>query len=186
MAARWFEIPGIRSWIRGRRKRGETDQTRTNGTSSTNTAGLSEALDQWDRRLAREEKEHRSAEDQRERFSRDARRQLEAVIAPTLERVGMEVRNRGHAWAIEERIDIQAQPAVACTFRPSTVRRNGNHPSELCFRFHFPDRLAVTGAVATPDGLRDLPARSYAIAELDDGLVRREVTRLITAALDAE
>ncbi len=186
MTTRRFEIRGIRSW---RNARGERNGDRHNGTNGatrgTMDRDLTAVLDRWDRLLSREQESQRSAADQKERFREDARQRLRVVIAPALERIGREVADRGHGWTVEERIDIQAQPAIACSFRPASANGKTRAASELCFRIQFPDRLAVTGAVATPSGLDDLPARSYAVTGLDDGLVRTEVTRLITAALEA-
>lgn len=184
MTPRRFEIPGIRSWRAA--KRGSGKRTTPNGISSDSAhPGLADVLDRWDRQLAHAEKERQAADDQKARFREDAERRLRGVIAPALDTIGREIGARGHGWAVEERIDIQAQPAIACSFRPASTNGAPRRPSEVCFRFQFPDRLAVTGAVASEGGLEDLPARSYEVGELDAELVKREVTRLIAAALEA-
>lgn len=183
MTPRRFEIPGIRSW-RAARRGGQGRQGGPNGMSTgAGDADLTAVLDRWDRRLAKEEQQQRAAEDRKETFREEAERRLRSVIAPALERVGREIGARGHGWAMEERIDIQGQPAIACSFRPASANRTRRPASELCFRFQFPDRLAVTGAVASEGRLEDLPSRSYSVAELDADLVKREITRLIGAAL---
>lgn len=184
MTPRRFDIPGIRSWRAG--KRGREKPTPPNGVSADSAhEGLSDVLDRWDRQLAREERERHAAVERKARFREDAERHLRGVIAPALEAMGREIDARGHGWAVEERIDIQAQPAIACSFRPASTNGTLRRPSEVCFRFQFPDRLAVTGAIASEGGLEDLPARSYEVGELDAELVKREVTRLIAAALEA-
>ena len=183
MTPRRFEIRSIRSWRRTRRD-GDRLHALANGTATgPGDADLGAVLDRWDRQLAREEKEQRDAEDLKARFRDDADRRLRSVIAPALEATGREVGARGHGWAVEERIDIQAQPAIACSFRPAPPNGRGRPASELCFRFQFPDRVAVTGAIAHQGGIEDLPARSYALHELSADLIKKEVTRLISAAL---
>lgn len=183
MTPRRFEIPGIRSWRTSRRDTGGPQPGRNGTSGGSGDADLTAVLDRWDRQLAREEKAQRAVEDQRARFREDAERRLRTLIGPTLEAMGREIGARGHAWAVEERIDIQAQPAIAASFRPASSNGTQRRPSEVCFRFQFPDRLAVSGAVAAGGGLDDLPARSYDMGELDAELVKREVTRLIAATL---
>lgn len=184
MTPRRFEIPGIRSWRTARPESGGSQPVRNGLSGGAGDADLRAVLDRWDRQLAREEKQKRAAEDRKDAFREAAERRLRSVIAPALEDIGREIATRGHGWTVEERIDIQAQPAIAGTFRPASPDRKPRRASEVCFRFQFPDRLAVTGAIASEGGLDDLPARSYDVGELDAELVKREVTRLITAALE--
>ena len=184
MAPRRFEIPGIRSWRPARRGAEGRHVAADGATPGPGDADLTGVLDRWDRQLAKEAKEQRAADDRKERFREDAGRLLWTLIAPTLDAIGEQIGARGHGWSVEERIDIQTQPAIACSFRPASANGKRRPASEVCFRFQFPGRLAVTGAVAWERALEDFPARSYSVGELDAELVKREVARLISAALE--
>ena len=180
-----FEISGIRTWGRGRRPTAVAGKPATSKRSNGGGPELSEILDTYDERVrARSEKAAGDVERQ-ERFREESRRLIDSIIAPTLKSLGRDIGDRGHKWAVEERIDIQAQPAIACTFTP----KHGNGVEacvhELSFRFQFPDRLSVTGAIPSRKDVRDLPARSYLTSVVDDGVVRREATRFVAAAFQA-
>ena len=178
-----FQVRAIRPWSRIRRNH----KARTSGSigsvpeSSGNMPCLEEILSAYDHRVAAETVEREGHTERQERFQRGAAQILDAVIAPALEGIGEEIVAHGHRWDIEPRVDILGQPALACTFAPKiSTSQEGN---ELSFRFHFPDRLSITPATKGASELRDLPARSYQLADLSPELIQSEVTRFVSRVL---
>ncbi len=179
----------------GRRWRGGSS-TATEEAAGANGAGggsrdaagaaITEILDTYDRK-ADEDAVHREAlEEERGQFRERAEKLLDDIIEPTLDAIGQEVLARGHHWTVEERIDIQAQPAVSCLFRARPMGVQGGPASELTFRCLFPDRVATTAVVHRSRGPTELPARSHLTAGISAELVRNEVARFIKQVLDAK
>ncbi len=182
MTPRPFEIPGIRSWRPGGARR----RAATNGHGASPvpvTPELRALLEDYARQRDETARKAQEARERRARFEAESRRLLDTVLLPSLERVGAEVERFGHTWSVEPRLDIDGQPAVACEFRRDGGAGRSGRASELAFRFQFPDRLAVTGALAREEGIADLPARCLTLDSLDAAAVEREVTRFLTAIL---
>ena len=179
-----FEIDAIRSWTRARRgKDGHASRPITNGSA---TGELGAILEAYDRRFESAAAAERTDAERHEEFRLEAARLMDTIIAPTLHRVGEEITQHGHGWNVESRVDILGQPALACTFSPRETRESGHGPSELSFRFLFPDRLTVAGAAHDGSEIQELPPRSYEIKNLDGDLVRREVIRFVSSVLAHE
>lgn len=179
-----FEIKGIRSWTRARLKgRTGADASRGNGAGAGEDAELASLLEAYDERFENAAAAKRTDAERHEEFEREADRLLETVITPALRSVGRQLADHGHRWDVESRVDILGQPAVACAFWPRETRRVGQIPSELSFRFLFPDRLTVTGAALGGGELEELPPRSHQIAALDEALVVSEATRFVSVIL---
>ena len=179
-----FEIKSIRSWTRSRLTgRTQADSSRRNGPASGADAELASVLEAYDERFESAAAAKRTDAERHEEFEREADRLLETVIAPALESVGRQLADHGHDWDVESRVDILGQPAIACAFWPRETPRAGQIPSELSFRFLYPDRLTVTGAAMGGRELDELPPRSHQIEVLDEALVVKEATRFVSVIL---
>jgi len=179
----WFEIKAIRPWVPGRR--GATVFANGHGVASRSTEQrvLGEVLATYDRRCQEEETRDRTDAERHEHFRAEATRILEKVIVPTLAELGREIADHGHDWNVGRRVDILGQPAIACSFRPRHPGKSAGGPSELVFRFHFPDRLLATATSDDGTGIRELPPRSHEMAAIDASTIRSEVTRFVRRVL---
>lgn len=146
-------------------------------------AAITAILDTYDRKAQAETRQRAALEEERAAFRHAAEQLLETVIEPTLHAIGEEVLARGHVWTVEERIDIQAQPAVAYLFRPNRPGVSGGPASELTFRCLFPDRVSTTAVIHAGKGPEEIPARSHLSSSVSPELVRGEVARFIRRAL---
>ncbi|MDH3732171.1 MAG: hypothetical protein OEU54_01510 [Gemmatimonadota bacterium] len=178
-----FEMKAIRSWTLGRRDRAATSESSIHGDADEGAVDLSTVLEAYDRRFESAAAEERTEAERHEQFRAEASRLLETVIGPTLVELGTEVRDHGHGWSVESRVDILGQPALACAFSPRDSAENGIQPNELSFRFASPDRMMVAGAAQDGSELQELPPRSYHIADVTVSTVAEEVTRFITRVL---
>jgi hypothetical protein len=179
-----FEIDAIRSWTRARRDKAVPPSPHhTNGSATGELAAILEA---YDRRFESVAAAERTDAERHEEFRLEAARLMDSVISPTLHRVGEEITQHGHGWKVESRVDILGQPALACAFSTRETRASTHGPSELSFRFMFPDRLTVAGSAHDGSELQELPPRSYEITNLDGDLVRKEVVRFVAGVLAHE
>ena len=179
-----FEIKAIRSWSRGRDDAKRPRRASGSGSASTAEADLSAVLEAYDRRFESAVAEQRTEQERRAEFRNEASGLLETLIVPTLRDVGSRVSDHGHDWKVESRIDILAQPAVACTFSPREKRGNSRHENELSFRFVFPDRMMVAAAGHDGSEIAGLPPRSYSVDQITAELVTAEATRFVRRVLE--
>ncbi|MCG8468270.1 MAG: hypothetical protein MJB57_08680 [Gemmatimonadetes bacterium] len=178
----------------GRRWRGSgtgmKDETRGNGAAGDDTPGagtaITEVLDTYDRKADVEALERAALDEERSRFRERAEMLLDDIIGPTLEAIGQEVIARGHHWTIEERIDIQSQPAISCLFRTRPTDARGGPASELTFRCLFPDRVSTTAVIHRGGAPMEMPARSHLSSGVNAEMIRDEVARFMKLVLDAK
>lgn len=183
-----FGFDSSRRW-RGGSNTATEDTAAANGAGGTRDAAgtaITEILDTYDRKADEEALQQGALEEERAQFRVRAEKLLDEVIEPTLDAIGQEVLARGHHWTVEERIDIQAQPAVSCLFRARPTGAQGGPASELTFRCLFPDRVASTAMVHRKGGAVEMPARSHLTGNINADLVRNEVARFITQVLEAK
>lgn len=179
-----FEIKAIRSWTKKRLARDAAAAAPAVNGSPSGRDQLSAVLEAYDERFEDRAAARRTDAELHEEFRVEAARLLDTVITPALREIGREISEHGHQWKVEARVDILGQPAVACAFSPRETLESGRGASELSFRFHFPDRLAVSGAAHDGSELQELPPRSYEVESLDTSLVRKEVTRFVSTILE--
>lgn len=169
----------------GRWRNGSGDDASTDRGTATDsvTAGraITDILDRYEERLDLETRNAAAEREARDAFRLEADLLLDQVVRPTLEAIGAEVLGRGHDWTVEERVDIQAQPALACLFRPAGA---SGAASELTFRCLFPDRVSATAVVNRGTVSQESPARSHLRSSMSSELVRKEVARFIRQVLD--
>ena len=145
---------------------------------------IEEILDTYDRHLDEKSREDRELEERRATFRENARQLLDDVVERAMRDVGEAVLARGHAWSIEERVDLEEEPGIGCHFRPRDAGRDLRLGSDLVFRFAFPDRVRVTAIVRRGDAVREFPPRTHAMEDVDADLVREEIARFLTLVID--
>lgn len=184
-----FGFDGARRW-RGGANAATVEVTRSNGVGggarNTASSAITEILDTYDRKADEDAVRMGTLEEERAEFRARAEKLLDEIIEPTLEAIGQEILARGHHWTVEERIDIQAQPAVSCLFRGRPTGAEGGPASELTFRCLFPDRVSSTMLVHRSPVAVELPARSHLTSSVNAELVRNEVARFIKQVLAAK
>lgn len=165
-----------------------TAQARSSGTAGPASGGggaaITEILDTYDLRADEESWTREAVEDDRVSFRARAEGLIADVIGPTLRAIGEEVLARGHHWSVEERVDIERQPAVACVFWPKGDPMSSGSGSVLTFRCLFPDRVSTTARLDRQGSTADPPTRSHLASDLSESLVRREVARFMAQVFE--
>lgn len=151
------------------------------GSSETST-DLQSVLERYDERVSRELEQKRQEDAEREVFRTEAIQVIRDLVRPALERIGERVSEHRHHFTIEERVDIQAQPAIAFSFTPYSPGVREPRASEISFRFRYPNQIVTSASFSGATSARHEP-RSRATESLSEEWIETQVAGFLAEVL---